>query len=91
MQKLDRGNRDARAPKHVGLQRDVVEVVILQAAAALHLTQAPGAGREAFHHVHPDADAVVLESRLEDGGNARIVHQGGRAGDRFRMLPRLLG
>ena len=29
MQKLDRRNRDARAPEHEGLQRDVVEVVIL--------------------------------------------------------------
>ena len=63
--------------------------MILQAAAALHLTQSPGAGREALQHIHPDADVLVFEGGLEDGGHTRIAHERGRAGDGLRVLPRL--
>ena len=64
-------------------------MVVLRAGAALHLAQSPGSVSEAFKHVHPDADAVVFESGLENRGNTLIGHQGGRSGDRLRMLPRL--
>ena len=91
MEKLDRRERNASATEDIGLDRDVVEMVLLQAGAALHFAQAPGPLVKPLKHVYPQADAVILKSGIKDRRNACIVHQGCRAGDRFRVLPGLLG
>ena len=90
MEKLDRRDSDARPFENEGLEGNIVEIVILRTAAALHLAQSPCPVSEAFEHVHPDADVIVFESGLENGGNTLIDHQGGRPGDSLRMPPGLL-
>lgn len=87
MEKLDRRDSDAGSFENEGLEGDIVVIVILGTAAALHLAQSPCPMREAFEHVHPDADAVVLEGRLENGGDTLVDHQSRRPGDSLRMPP----
>lgn len=91
VQQFDRGKGDPGAAEHVGLQRYVVDVVILQATAALDLAQPPSPGRKALQYIHPDTNAVVFERGLEDGGDARVRHQGGRAGNGLGVLPGFFG
>jgi len=91
VQEFDRGKNDAGATEHVSLDRNVVDVMILESAAALDLTQAPGAGRKALQHINTAANAVVFERGLEDGRDARICHQRSVAGDGRGMLPGLFG
>ena len=87
MEKLDRRDSDTGPFENEGLEGNVVVVVILRTAAALHLAQSPCPMREAFEHVHPDADVIVLEGGLENGGNMLIAHQGRRPGNSLRMPP----
>jgi len=65
--------------------------MILESAAALDLTQAPGAGRKALQHIHTGANAIMFEGGLEDGRDACIRHQRSGAGDGRGMLPGLFG
>jgi hypothetical protein len=91
VQQFDRGKGDAGTAEHMGLKRNVVDVMILQATAALDLAQPPDPGRKAFQYIYPNADAVMFERGLEDGRNARIRHQGCRAGNGLGVLPRFFG
>ena len=53
MHEFDRRDGNADPLENKRLQRDVIEIVILQAGAALHLTQSPGAAIKAFEHIDP--------------------------------------
>lgn len=65
-------------------------MMTLHPGAALYLAQAPASVTQAFEYVDADADAVMLERRLEDGGHGRIRHQGSGPVCRFGMPPPLL-
>ncbi|WP_287786701.1 hypothetical protein [Acidiphilium sp.] len=71
----------------MGLQGDVIEMVVLDPAAAFDLQQSPPVGA-ASEHIDAQTDIVMRESRLEDCRNGWVLHQRGRARDGIGMLPR---
>jgi hypothetical protein len=73
MDKLDRRDSDTGPFDDESLESDVVVIVVLRTAAALHFAQSPYPMSETFEHVHANADVIVFEGGLENGGNMLIA------------------
>jgi len=85
-----RGHVQAAPLQDIELDRHVLQVKLrfLHAGAGFDLADAPAVFIQAFQNVHADADTVVLEGRLENGGHGRVGHQFPRSGNCLLVPPR---
>ncbi len=84
---LGGSHADARALDHPALHGDIGAVLVLHPRRRLHLPQPEGAVRQPLERIHVDAHALVLEDRLEDGGDRGVAQEFARLVQRLGVSP----